>query len=122
MRLAIASVPVSDQLRSKAFYQDILGCSVLREAEMGGDLTWLQMMPPEGEAGIALVTWFDKMPPGSLQGLVLECANIDDRHALLKHRGLEISDIEDAFWGRFATFSDPDGNGWVLTQPAPEHT
>ncbi len=122
MRLAIVSVPVSDQLRSKAFYQDILGYSVLREAEMGGGLTWLQMMPPKGEAGIALVTWFDKMPPGSQQGLVLECANIDDRHALFKSRGLEISDIEDAFWGRFATFSDPDGNGWVLTQPAPEHT
>jgi hypothetical protein len=39
-------------------------------------------------------------------------------HAELKRRGLAISDIAHQPYGEEATFSDPDGNGWVLLQPA----
>jgi catechol 2,3-dioxygenase-like lactoylglutathione lyase family enzyme len=120
MRLTIVSVPVSDQQRAKAFYRDVLGFTVTRENPMGKDMTWVQMMPPEGAAGITLVTWFEKLKPGDQQGLVLETDDLDKSHAELAARGLEIGKIADAFWGRFATFSDPDGNSWVLAAPKPE--
>lgn len=77
------------------------------------------MLAVHGEqagAAITLVTWFDAFSPGSQTGLALESRNIDTDHATLKARGLAISDVEGAQWGRFAMFKDPDGNGWVLTE------
>ena len=118
MRLSIVSVPVKDQQKAKAFYRDVLGFKVVAENPMGDDQIWIQMKPPKGRAGITLVTWFDKMPAGHQQGLVLETADITATHAELKSRGLKIKPVTDASWGRFTTFNDPDGNGWVLTEPA----
>lgn len=120
MKIGIVSVPVSDQQRAKAFYRDVLDFSVYGEVIMESGETWLHMLPPSGHTGITLVNWFDTMAPGSLQGLVLETDDIRREHADLKSRGLQIDEITDAEWGRFAMFSDPDGNGWVLTQPAPQ--
>jgi hypothetical protein len=36
---------------------------------------------------------------------------------LLSSRGLQLSNIEQQPWGRYAMFKDPDGNGWILRQP-----
>ena len=116
MQLSIVSVPVSNQDVAKAFYRDVVGFKVHREEEMGLATRWLHMVPPSGYAGIALVTWFESMPAGSAQGLMLETIDIELAHERLVQRGLEITDIQEAKWGRFATFFDPDGNGWVLTQ------
>ena len=117
MQLSIVSVPVSDQQRAKAFYRDILGFLIVRDAEMAGGVPgarWLQLKPPSGPTAISLVTWFPAMPPGSAQGLVLDTGDIDRAHEKLRGNGLEITPIQDAPWGRFATFKDPDGNGWSL--------
>jgi catechol 2,3-dioxygenase-like lactoylglutathione lyase family enzyme len=116
MQLSIVSVPVSDQERAKAFYRDVLGFQVVREADMEGNTgrRWIQMKPPSGLAGISLVSWFDAMPPGSLQGMVLDTSDIDRAQEKLKANGLDITPVQEAAWGRFATFRDPDGNGWVL--------
>jgi catechol 2,3-dioxygenase-like lactoylglutathione lyase family enzyme len=116
MQLSIVSVPVSDQERAKAFYRDVLGFQVVREAEMEANPArrWIQMKPPSGLAGISLVTWFEAMPPGSLQGLVLDTSDIDRAQERLKASGLDITPVQEAAWGRFSTFRDPDGNGWVL--------
>jgi predicted enzyme related to lactoylglutathione lyase len=55
------------------------------------------------------------MPAGSAQGTVVESDDLEGDLALLKSRGLAISgDIQEARWGRFVTFDDPDGNGIVL--------
>jgi uncharacterized glyoxalase superfamily protein PhnB len=56
------------------------------------------------------------MPPGSVQGLVIDTDDIVGTHAQLKKNGLELGEIQDAPWGRYSSFSDPDGNGWVLQQ------
>lgn len=114
MQLSIVSVPVSDQEKAKAFYRDVLGFLVVREADMGGGQRWIHMKPPSGPTGISLVTWFPAMQPGSSQGLVLDTGDIDRAHQKLKDHGLAISPVQEAAWGRFATFSDLDGNGWVL--------
>ena len=114
MQLSIVSIPVSDQARAKDFYRDTLGFQVVTEADIGPGRRWVQMKPPSGPTGITLVTWFEAMPPGSVQGLVLDTGDIDLAHQKLSARGLAIEAIVTADWGRYATFRDPDGNGWVL--------
>ena len=97
----------------------MLGFQVVTEAEIGPGRHWLQMRPPSGPTSITLVTWFEAMPPGSVQGLVLDTGDIDLVHKKLAAKGLAIGAIETASWGRYATFRDPDGNGWVLVTTHP---
>ncbi len=115
-RIDILSIPVSDQARAKSFYGEIFGFEIIRDNPIGLDQRWVQMRPIHGETSITLVTWFDAMPPGSLHGLVLDTLDIETTRNELIKRSLDISEIQDAPWGRYATFSDPDGNGWVLQQ------
>ena|ERR1700759_4643407 len=113
----IVSVPVSDQERAKRFYRDVLGFQLLREESMGPTGKWIQLSPQGCSTTIALVTWFEGMKPGSLQGIMLNCTDIDKDHRELSARGLELSKIEQQPWGRYAMFKDPDGNGWIIRQP-----
>jgi catechol 2,3-dioxygenase-like lactoylglutathione lyase family enzyme len=113
----IVSVPVSDPDRSKLFFRDTLGFELIREEPMGPQGKWIQLSPKGCSTTIALVTWFDSMKPGGLQGVMLNVTDIDKEHRELSARGLTLSDIGQQPWGRFATFKDPDGNGWILRQP-----
>ncbi|UGS34014.1 VOC family protein [Capillimicrobium parvum] len=119
----IVSIPVSEQDRARAFYVDVLGFAVREDAEMTEGRRWIELVPPAGGASISLVTWFDAMAPGSLRGLVLGADDCHDAFAELRRRGVEFveSEVQDAPWGQFATFCDPDGNGWVLVGPAAEN-
>ena len=118
-RIAIVSVPVSDQEAAKRFYTDMLGFSTVRDNPMGPDQRWVQVGPPGAETSVTLVTWFPAMRPGSITGMVLETDDVAADHARLRSRGVVISDLAEVPWGRYATFTDPDGNGWVLQQTAP---
>ncbi|MDE2430066.1 MAG: VOC family protein [Burkholderiales bacterium] len=113
----IISVPVSDQQRSRQFYQDILGFALVRDEPMGPGMRWIQLAPRGQSVTIALVTWFDQMKPGGLQGVMVNTADIDAELLLLRSRGLVIGEIKEEPWGRYAMFNDPDGNGWILRQP-----
>lgn len=115
-RIDIVSIPVKDQQSAKVFYTEVLGFSVTRDNPMGPEQRWIELVLEGAETSITLVTWFDSMPPGSVQGLVLDTDDLLTAHSQLKSKGLDISDVEDAPWGRYATFKDPDGNGWVLQQ------
>jgi catechol 2,3-dioxygenase-like lactoylglutathione lyase family enzyme len=112
--LKIVSIPVKDQETAKHFYHEALGFEVLMDAPFMPGARWIELAPAGAQTAITLVTWFDHMPPGGVTGLVLETDDLDGDHTLLSGRGLEISAVESAPWGRYATFSDPDGNGWVL--------
>lgn len=117
--IQLVSVPVSDQAAAKRFYVEVLGFEVVRDSPFTPDARWIELAPAPGSAAIALVTWFASAPPGSLQGTVLRCSDVDSDLARLQAQGVEFSGpIQEAPWGRFATFSDPDGNGWVLQQNA----
>jgi predicted enzyme related to lactoylglutathione lyase len=59
------------------------------------------------------------MAPGSVKGTVLETDALEADIDVLRGKGVEVGDIESAPWGRFVTFDDPDGNGIVLQQSAP---
>ena len=85
----------------------------------GLDQRWVQVKPPGGDTSITLVTWFDTMPPGSAKGTVVESDDLDADVTAIRSRGVDISDgIQEAPWGRFVTFNDPDGNGIVLQATA----
>jgi len=115
-RIDIVSIPVSDQNVAKRFYIDTLGFELKVESPMGPDKTWVQLSLPGAQTSITLVTWFDTMPPGAVQGLVLSTDNIEAEHQTLLAKGLKLSDVDATPWGKFATFKDPDNNGWVLQQ------
>ena len=118
-KITNVSVPVRDQQAAKAFYVEKLGFEVVVEAEMPDmDDKWIQLKPPAGETSISLVTWIPSLSPGKLDGIVLSTDDIDASRAGLAGRGVEITDVTDAAWGRWATFRDLDGNGWVLVQVA----
>ncbi len=116
-RLALISIPVKDQKASKKFYTEVLGCRVVQEMPFGTPNTlWIRLALPGIETQLVLATWFPQMKPGSVQGIVMTTKDIVKTHAELKRRGLKISKIKDEAWAKEATFSDPDGNGWVLQQ------
>jgi catechol 2,3-dioxygenase-like lactoylglutathione lyase family enzyme len=120
--LEVVSVPVSDQDRAKSFYTDKLGFSVEMDSSFGDSgLRWVALRPPGGGTAITLVTWFETMPAGSLKGSVLGCDDLEKTLAELTARGVTFAedDIQEAPWGRWKTFDDPDGNSWVLQQSNP---
>jgi catechol 2,3-dioxygenase-like lactoylglutathione lyase family enzyme len=118
-KIALISIPVKDQKRAKEFYTKVLGCNVVQEMPFGTpDTMWIRLALPGAETEIVLVTWFPQMAPGCIQGLVITTKDITETHAELKKRGLDISEVQEQPWAKEATFSDPDGNGWVLQQSA----
>jgi predicted enzyme related to lactoylglutathione lyase len=115
--LALVSIPVSDQERALAFYRDALGFRVEADAPFGEGRRWIQLEPgTDAATGIALVDWFDAMPPGGVVGLILRTDDIEADRAKLLERGVEVDEIQETPWGRFAGFNDPDGNGWSLQE------
>jgi catechol 2,3-dioxygenase-like lactoylglutathione lyase family enzyme len=120
--LEVVSVPVSDQDRAKQFYADVLGFTVQMDSGFaGGSMRWVMLQPPGGGTAITLVTWFESMPAGSLTGTVLGCDDLEATLADLSARGVTFAEeeIQEAPWGRWKTFTDPDGNGWILQQGNP---
>jgi catechol 2,3-dioxygenase-like lactoylglutathione lyase family enzyme len=118
-RIQLFSLPVSDQDRAKAFYVGTLGFELVADTAMGPDQRWVQVRPRGGETSITLVTWFAAMPPGSAKGTVVETDDLDADVAALQSRGVDIAGgIQEAPWGRFVSFDDPDGNGIVLQATA----
>ena len=119
--LSVVSVPVSDQDRAKAFYVGQLGFTEQIDTSFGEAMRWVMLRPPGAATSVTLVTWFGSMPAGSLRGAVLACDDLEKTLAELTERGVTFAEdeIQEAPWGRWKTFEDPDGNGWVLQQDSP---
>jgi catechol 2,3-dioxygenase-like lactoylglutathione lyase family enzyme len=112
----ILSVPVTDQDRARDFYVGTLGFELVADTTMG-DQRWVQVAPKGASTSLTLVTWFPTMPAGSLKGLVLQTPDIDGETDRLRRDGVAVEGPQDAPWGRYSTFDDPDGNGIVLSGP-----
>jgi catechol 2,3-dioxygenase-like lactoylglutathione lyase family enzyme len=115
-------VPVSDQDRAKQFYVGQLGFAEEIDSSFGDSMRWVMLRPPGGGTAVTLVTWFESMPAGSMKGAVLGRDDLEKTLAELSSRGVAFNEdeIQDAPWGRWKTFEDPDGNGWVLQQDNPD--
>jgi catechol 2,3-dioxygenase-like lactoylglutathione lyase family enzyme len=119
-QIQVVSIPVSDQIRARAFYVDALGFQVVRENPWGDGL-WIELAPQGSSVSISLVTWFANMQPGGISGMVLESNDLDADYAALSARGVKFrGPINNDPWGRSAVFNDPDGNGWVINE-TPTH-
>lgn len=118
-QVQLFSLPVTDQDRAKDFYVGTLGFELIADTSMGPDQRWVQVRPPGSGTSITLVTWFPTMPAGSVKGTVLETDNLDGDVTALRSQGVVIdAGIQEAPWGRFVTFDDPDGNGLILQATA----
>ena len=118
MKLELVPVPVSDVDRAKSFYESV-GFKLEVDVNPTEGMRVVQLTPPGSACSIVFGTGMGgitEMEPGSVKGLHLVVTNLDKARATLVRRGLEMSDDWDAGGVKFASFSDPDGNLWLLQQ------
>jgi catechol 2,3-dioxygenase-like lactoylglutathione lyase family enzyme len=127
MKLEVVTVPVSDVDRAKAFYLS-LGWRLDVDLVVSDDIRLVQMTPPHSECSIHFGKGFTAMEPGSLDRLYLAVEDIDAAREDLLGRGIDVSEVDEQpkppgfpdSLGRsyftYASFSDPDGNGWLLQE------
>jgi catechol 2,3-dioxygenase-like lactoylglutathione lyase family enzyme len=142
MKLEIVVISVSDVDRAKEFYAK-LGWRLDADFAHGDDWRVIQFTPPGSGCSVIFGKNVTAAAPGSAQGLYLIVSDIDAAREELLRRGIEISKVfrgaegvyagtdEPYLFGRvrvsgpdpehgsyrsFASFSDPDGNGWLLQE------
>jgi len=126
-KLEVVVVPVSDVDRAKRFYGEQCGFVVDLDTRITDTFRVVQLTPPGSACSITIGTGLVDSAPGSLQGLQLVVPDIEAARAELVGRGVEASEVfhfEGAVrvdgrggdWNSFLSFSDPDGNGWVVQE------
>jgi len=116
MKLELVPVPVTDVDRAKAFYAEKIGFHVDHDHRVTDELRFVQLTPPGSACSITIGTGLTEMQPGSIKGLQMVVADIQEAREELLGRGADVSEIEVHPWGSFVFFSDPDGNTWALQQ------
>ena len=125
-RLEVVVVPVSDVDRAKAFYGERCGFTIDLDTTNGG-LRVVQITPPGSACSITIGTGITTSEPGSYEGLQLVVSDIEAARAELIERGVDVGPIrhfengewlegKGGPWNSFASFGDPDGNGWILQE------
>lgn len=137
MKLEVVVIPVSDVDRAKQFYS-ALGWRLDADVAAGETFRVLQFTPPGSPCSIIFGKEVTTAAPGSAQGLHLIVSDIEAARAALVNRGVDVSDLfHDAggvfhrageegrvrgpdpargSYASFASFSDPDGNGWLFQE------
>jgi catechol 2,3-dioxygenase-like lactoylglutathione lyase family enzyme len=122
MKLELVPVPVSDVDRAKAFYEKagfILGV----DTQPIEGMRVVQFTPPGSACSIVFGTGMGEitdMMPGSVKGLHLVVENLDIVRSALMNRGIPVGEASDISGVKYAGFSDPDGNLWLLQEFPPE--
>jgi catechol 2,3-dioxygenase-like lactoylglutathione lyase family enzyme len=116
MKLELVAVPVSDPDASIAFYRDKAGFVLDHDHKVSDDIRFVQLTPPGSACSIALGKGVSQKEPGSVEGLQVVVADIEEARSTLAAGGVEVSEVQDYPWGRFVYFSDPDGNGWAVQE------
>ena len=128
MKLEVVTLPVSDVDRAKRFYQG-LGWRLDADIAVGDAFRVVQLTPTQSACSVAFGKGVTTGEPGSVQRLILAVEDIDAARADLVRRGIEVSglfhlaggpvpgpDPEGRSYQTYASFSDPDGNGWLLQE------
>ena len=118
-KLELVAIPVSDVDRAKSFYAEKAGFDADHDHAVSDEIRFVQLTPPGSACSIAIGRGVTDAPPGSVRGMQLVVSDIEDAHAALAGRGVEVSDIQDLPWGSFVFFDDPDGNRWAVQQVQP---
>jgi catechol 2,3-dioxygenase-like lactoylglutathione lyase family enzyme len=139
MRLEAVVIPVSDVDRAKQFYSN-LGWRLDADFPFDNGFRIVQLTPPGSHCSVQFGTHVTSAAPGSAQGLYLIVSDIQAAQRELVACGAEVSEVfhsgtpgaqfqpggtsgrvagpapDHASYGSFATFSDPDGNTWLLQE------
>ncbi len=137
MKLEVVVVPVSDTGRAKEFYTG-LGWRLDAEFADGHGFQVVQVTPPGSPASVIFGTGVTEQEPGTARGLHLVVSDIDAARDELKRGGADPSEVfhdaggvfhhggtdarmpgpapDHGSYGSFLSFSDPDGNGWLLQE------
>jgi uncharacterized glyoxalase superfamily protein PhnB len=116
MKLELVPVPVSNVDKAKEFYVDKIGFNADHDHQVNEQLRFVQLTPQGSACSIVIGDGVTQMKPGSQQGLQMVVKDVRAVRDELISRGVAVSDIEEMPWGKFAFFSDPDGNSWALQQ------
>lgn len=128
-RLEDVRVPVSDVDRAKDFYQ-ALGWRLDADFHFDDGSRAVQVTPPGSACSASFGSGVTSATPGSAQGLELVVDDIDAARTDLARHGAEVSEVfhqeglkpvpgpdpERRSYRSYASFNDPDGNGWVLQE------
>lgn len=127
LKLEVVTLPVADVDRAKRFYS---GLGWRLDADIAGDgFRVVQLTPPHSPCSVHFGTGLTKAEPGSAKRLLLAVADIAAARADLISRGAPVGEIyhlaagpvagvdpEHGSYQSYATFSDPDGNEWLLQE------
>ncbi|WP_406482227.1 VOC family protein [Streptomyces sp. NBC_01615] len=132
MKIEVHIIPVADVDRALRFYQS-LGWRLDADFEAGPEFRIVQLTPPGSECSIIFGRGVSSAAPGSAEGYLV-VFDLDKARADLASRGAEVSEIfhkvydtgaevrvdgrdpDGRSYASYASFSDPDGNGWVLQE------
>ena len=129
LKLEVVVIPVSDVDRAKRFYGG-LGWRLDADLTLGPGRRVVQLTPPGSDCSIHFGAGIAKAAPGSAQGMILVVSDMASARAELTGYGVAVSepfhlgpdgpmlgpDPEGRSYFTRASFSDPDGNGWVLQE------
>ena len=129
-KLETIVIPVSDVDRAKAFYADRCGFVCDVDHQPSETFRVVQFTPPGSACSITFGIGVSTKEPGSYEGMHLVVSDIEAARAELVGRGLEISepyhfgpegqtpgpDPARGDFGTYCSFSDPDGNAWLLQE------
>ena len=138
MKFEVVVIPVADADRSKEFYTK-LGWRLDADFPFNNGFRVIQFTPPGSGCSVQFGTKMTSAAPGSAQGLYLIVSDIEAARKDLVARGIGVSEVfhagtpgaqfqidgsgrisgpaaEHATYSSFATFRDPDGNGWLLQE------
>jgi catechol 2,3-dioxygenase-like lactoylglutathione lyase family enzyme len=137
MRIEVVVLPVADVDRAKSFYAK-LGWRQDADFANGDDFRVVQMTPPGSKCSVIFGNGITAAAPGAVQDLMLVVQDIAAARQQLIGQGVEVSDLFHDGGGVFhragtqgrvagrdpqgrsyctwASFSDPDGNGWMLQE------
>jgi len=134
LKLEVVTIPVSDVDRAKTFYES-LGWRLDADFNTAADHV-VQFTPPGSPCSIHFGTNLTTAVPGSAQGLLLIVSDLQAAREELVRHGVEASEVfhfggwnrvdprgrlsgpapEGRSYASFVSFSDPDGNGWLLQE------
>jgi catechol 2,3-dioxygenase-like lactoylglutathione lyase family enzyme len=139
MKFEVTVIPVSDVDRAKEFYGR-LGWRLDADFPNDNGFRVVQFTPPGSGSSVQFGAKITSAAPGSARGLYLIVSDIKAARDQLTASGAEVSEVfhpgqpgaqfqpdgtgdraggpapDNASYGTFATFSDPDGNGWLLQE------